>query len=84
MYRKFEDIRKSFPWVIVDKTTHKILAIGTWEGMTHRGHKEGHLMTYNYYKQYIQEIYGETIEQFERDTTVDIPEVVLETEGQNN
>jgi hypothetical protein len=38
-------------------------------------------MTHDYYKQYIEEIYGKTVEQFERDTIVDIPEVVLETKG---
>lgn len=70
MYQKFQDVRKTFPWVRVDSQTHKIVAIGTFEGLNKKGHVEGHLMTHDYYKQFILEKYGKTIEQFQRNSTM--------------
>ena len=81
MYQKFEDVRKSFPWVRIDSQTHKILAIGTFEGLTKKGHIPGHLMTHDYYKQFILEKYGKTIEQFQGDSTMVPSENELHAKG---
>ena len=81
MYQKFEDVRKSFPWVRVDSQTHKIVAIGTFEGLNKKGHVGGHLMTRDYYTQFIFEKYGKTVEQFQGDSSMAPSENELHTQG---